>query len=126
MNEIKYLFDTNAIIAYLKGSVFIDSLVNNADWLSISVIIIIESYSFKHLTNNDKTIFSVFCSRAEVIDISFYNNAALIFQTSSLRTNYNLKLPDAIIAASAIINNAVLITNDRHFNNISTLQLTNF
>jgi tRNA(fMet)-specific endonuclease VapC len=126
MNGSKYLFDTNAIIAYLKGSPFIDNLVNNADWLGISVISIIEFYSFKDLTDTDKTIFSVFCNRVEVIDISLQNNSTLIFQTAHLRTLYNLKLPDAVIGSSALINDAAIITNDQQFKKILNLQVINF
>ena len=120
------MFDTNAVIAYLKGSPVIDQLVNNAGWLGISVISIIEFYSFKDLTETDKTIFSVFCSRVAVIDISFHNNATLIFESSSLRSIYNLKLPDAVIGASALLNEAAIITNDQQFKKIPNLQVINF
>ena len=40
-----------------------------------------------------------------------------------IRNLYKLKLPDAIIAASAIVNNAVLPTADKGFRKIEELQL---
>ena len=40
-----------------------------------------------------------------------------------MRNQYRLKLPDAIIAASAIVNNIVLITADKGFKKVAELQL---
>ena len=40
-----------------------------------------------------------------------------------LRNTYRLKLPDAIVAATAIINNIVLVTADSDFKKIKELQL---
>ncbi|MGH8610579.1 MAG: PIN domain-containing protein [Gammaproteobacteria bacterium] len=44
-------------------------------------------------------------------------------QTVALRRLYRLKLPDAIIAASAIVENAVLLSNDGKLTSIPNLQL---
>ncbi|MBI5657668.1 MAG: PIN domain-containing protein [Geobacter sp.] len=38
-----------------------------------------------------------------------------------LRSSHRLKLPDAIIGATALSRNATLITNDAHFSGISLL-----
>ena len=38
-----------------------------------------------------------------------------------LRTKHRLKLPDAIIGATALSRKAVIITNDSHFSAISLL-----
>lgn len=40
-----------------------------------------------------------------------------------LRNTYRLKLPDAIIAATAIVNNIVLVTADGDFKKVKGLQL---
>ena len=37
-----------------------------------------------------------------------------------------MKLPDAIIAATALVENAKLLTNDRGFNQIDSLSIINF
>ncbi len=46
--------------------------------------------------------------------------------TINLRQKYNLKLPDAIIAATAIQCNAELITSDDHFAKIIELNSIGF
>ncbi|MGN6195754.1 MAG: PIN domain-containing protein [Ginsengibacter sp.] len=40
-----------------------------------------------------------------------------------MRNTYRLKLPDAIIAASAILNDAILVTADHDFKRIKELEL---
>lgn len=43
--------------------------------------------------------------------------------TIEIRKKYKIKLPDAIVAASAIVNNLPLITADKGFNQIEELNL---
>lgn len=40
-----------------------------------------------------------------------------------IKKKYKLKLPDAIIAAKAIINDAILITEDKDFSRIQELKV---
>ncbi|MDD6970287.1 MAG: type II toxin-antitoxin system VapC family toxin [Treponema sp.] len=44
-------------------------------------------------------------------------------KTIEIRKKYKTKLPDAIVAASAIVNNLPLITADKGFNQIEELDL---
>jgi len=44
-------------------------------------------------------------------------------KTIEIRKKYKIKLPDAIVAASAIVNNIPLITADKGFNQIKELNL---
>ena len=44
-------------------------------------------------------------------------------KTIEIRKKYKIKLPDAIVAASAIVNNLPLITADKGFNQIEELNL---
>ena len=63
-----------------------------------------------------------FIALADVIEI----NKAIIDQTIFLRQVYRIKLPDAIIAATAIAHNFVLISrNKKDFENIKGLELLN-
>jgi len=43
--------------------------------------------------------------------------------TIEIRKKYSLKLPDSIIVATAIIENAVLVTADRQLNKIQELKV---
>jgi len=44
-------------------------------------------------------------------------------KTIQLRKNYRIKLPDAIIAASAIVNKTSLMSNDKQLSKIEELKL---
>ncbi len=50
----------------------------------------------------------------------------LITDISQIRMAYKLKLPDAIIAATSIANNASLITADKGFDKVKQLTIVGF
>jgi tRNA(fMet)-specific endonuclease VapC len=47
----RYLLDTNAIVALLKGNAQLGQLLRDADWIGISVISQIEFLAFSGLTD---------------------------------------------------------------------------
>jgi predicted nucleic acid-binding protein len=117
----KYLLDTNAVIELLQGST--DSkLLENAEWIGISIITALEFLSFPKLTIHDKKLFNKFSERIEVIDLTILNKTHLNL-CINLRKKYKLKLPDAIIAATSISCKSYLITNDKHFSRIKELKI---
>jgi predicted nucleic acid-binding protein len=71
---------------------------------------------------NDIKLFDAFVSEVSVLDL---NASDINFKNKiiEIRNVYRLRLPDAIIAASAIINNAVLITADKDFTKVKELSL---
>ncbi|MBN2041272.1 MAG: type II toxin-antitoxin system VapC family toxin [Spirochaetes bacterium] len=108
----RYLLDTNAVITLLKGNSELLKLTENAEWLGISVITLIEFLVFPDLSDDDKILFNSFSERIDVIAID-KSNKELIDAIISIRQKYKLKLPDSIIAASALCNNAKLISADK-------------
>lgn len=50
-----------------------------------------------------------------------HNDKELIDLILDLRSRHRLKLPDAIIGATAIFREALLITNDSHFADIKSV-----
>ncbi len=124
MNGTRYFFDTNAIIAFLKGHSFIQQAIDKADWIGTSVISVIEFLAFPQLNAEDQSLFYKFLQRIEVVelaaDLSFLESIAM------LRRENKLKLPDAVIAGCALQQKATLITNDKHFRNIESLSLLSF
>lgn len=63
-----------------------------------------------------------FIGLANVIEI----DKAIISTTISLRKNNRIQLPDAIIAATAIVNDITLVTrNTDDFKNITGLKMVN-
>jgi predicted nucleic acid-binding protein len=72
------------------------------------------------LSEEDIKLFNIFVSDIEVVEV-LSSNLKLIKDIIRLRKKYSIKLPDAIIAASAIYSNSVIITNDKHFNKVEEL-----
>lgn len=117
----RYFFDTNAIIYLLRGDKEQIEEFENAEWIGISVLSKIEFLVFPNLSESDKKSFSIFEQRVTVVNIEI-SNEGLINKTIELRGQFNLKLPDALIAASAIENSATLVTNDKQLRHLSFLQ----
>lgn len=118
----RFLIDTNVLIDFTSyilpksGEKYIDKIID-ADF-TISFISYIEFLVFKYATKEMET----FISLAEVIEI----NKLIINQSISIRKNYRCKLPDAIIAATALVYDFTLITNNvKDFEKIEKLKIIN-
>lgn len=111
MRGKRYLFDTNALVALLKGHTGLLVLTQEADWIGVSVINVLEFLGFNGLSDTDRTLFLELVSRIEVVDLS-YTDQTLIESIINLRQGRAIKLPDAIILASAASQNATLVTRD--------------
>lgn len=120
--EIKLLLDTNAIIALLKENVKLKEATKTADIICVSVISELEFKSFPNLSAYDSKLFDLFTSRVDVLDLKS-SDKNLMNKIVELRNTFHLKLPDAIIAATAIINNAILCTDDKDFRKVKNLEL---
>jgi len=119
---IKVLLDTNAIISLFKENISVVSEVDIADEVFISIINELEFKSFLNLSSHDNTLFDDFASMVNVLDLQA-SNIVLKNKIIEIRNKYRLKLPDAIIAASAIVHDALLVTADKDFKKVKGLQL---
>ena len=86
-------------------------MTDGAAWLGVSVISALEFSGFSNLTDADRALFAEFTARVNVIDLTFTDHA-LMDAIAALRRTRALKLPDAIILATAIANQAELLTQD--------------
>lgn len=119
--EQGYLIDTNAIIDYLdsKLSQKATSFLDNIE-LQLSVISRIELLGWHKATEQQLTMLGEFIGVLSVLGI----NEAVVLESIEIRKKYKVKLPDAIIAATASTNNFVLITrNIRDFKGIPNLKV---
>lgn len=98
------------------------SEVDIADEVFISIINELEFKSFLNLSSHDKTLFDDFASMVNVLDLQA-SNIVLKNKIIEIRNKYRLKLPDAIVAASAIVHDALLVTADKDFKKVKGLQL---
>ncbi len=83
----------------------------SAQWLGVSVINVLEFLGFEDLPDSDRDLFSKFVARVFVVDLVCENNA-LMALIADVRKRKVVKLPDAIVVASAMLHRATLLTND--------------
>ena len=100
-------------------------LLKGAKWIGISVIVELEFLSFPQLSDSDAELFAQFKSRVETISLDS-TNEDLLKNIVRIRKKSKIKLPDAIIAATAMNENAALVSNDVSFNRIDHLNLKTF
>lgn len=122
---IKYLWDSNTVIYYLqqqfplKAEKFIDDLLIESQ-PCISAITEIELLCWKAATPDDEVILHNFLKEAFIIELE----QPIKFRTAELRKINSIKLPDAIIAAAALIYDFTLITrNVGDFKKIKDLKM---
>ena len=89
---------------------------------SISAITEIELLCWKTATDNDIIVLKNFIADSFVFELE----QEIKEKTAELRKTYSIKLPDAIIAATALVNNLTLLSrNTKDFNKIEGLMLQN-
>ena len=126
MSGKRYYVDTNAIIQLLAGNRELLEKLNQAAYVATSVICELEYFAFPNLADEDKELFEQFRPQVDVTDLCSADTQ-LKEKISELRSQKNLKLPDAIIAASALQNDCILLTADQnllHHPGIKTENLT--
>ncbi len=110
---IKYLWDTNTVIYYLQkqfspqAEKFIDELLEKEKPL-ISAITEIELLCWNSAAEKDMELIHGFINDIEVIELE----QPIKIKTVEIRKKYKVKLPDAIIAATALVYNLTLITRN--------------
>ena len=124
---IKYIWDTNTVIYYLQQQFplsaenFMDSLVTEARPV-ISVITEIELLCWKSATKKDMEVLHNFIGDALIVELE----QPIKYKTADIRKKHKIKLPDAIIAATALVYELTLVTpNASDFKNIEGLQVVN-
>ena len=124
---IKYLWDTNTAIYYLQqqfplnAEKFIDDLLKN-DQPTISAITEIELLCWKTATEEDLKLLHDFINDSKVIELE----QAIKIKTAEIRKVVRIKLPDAIIAATALIYGCTLLSRNLYdFGNIEGLEIIN-
>ena len=118
MNGSSLIIDTN-IALYLLGGDRTLSVVLDGETIYFSFISELELLSYQGLTEAERKVVNQFISDCIVIDI----NREIKDKTIVLRQTYRLKLPDAIIAATADYLKQPLMTADRDFKNIDRVDV---
>lgn len=123
--ELGYLWDTNIAIYFLQKQypqaveLEMDKILKNGN-IAMSVITEIELLCWKHISDLELINTKAFINRVHIQKL----DETIKDITIHLRRNYKIKLPDAIIAATAISLNYTLVTrNTTDFESIDSLQI---
>lgn len=119
----KYLLDTNIIIYNMKGLTQVVEFLkyleeHQGNEIIYSIIVEAELFSFPNLTEQEKNFFEDLLTIGEVIEVDskIARKAAELRRISWNLYNKKIKLPDAIVAATAIEYSAMLVTrNEKDF-----------
>lgn len=120
MSGRRYLLDTNAVIALLRGHAGLLQELRAAEWIGVSVITRLELLAFPQLGPQDRDTILAFFARVTVIGLDPKADGYLD-RVTAIRATTGVKLPDAIIAATAVEHEAVLVTADRQLLGLAQL-----
>lgn len=118
MSGNNLLLDTNIILYYLGGDETLLPLMEEKN-LFISVITEMELLSYAHFEEEELKQIQRFLQFCTSIDLAEkVKNKAIV-----LRRSYSIKLPDAIIIASAIVMDFPFISADKDFQKVKEAKL---
>jgi len=118
MSGIDYIIDTNILIYILKGDPKVKYFTQD-EALGVSCITEMEVLGKYMISTFEKQIIDRFLNRCYIIEI----DAQIKQLAINIKQQKKIKLPDAIIAATAIKNKVVLVTADKDFENVPNLDL---
>jgi predicted nucleic acid-binding protein len=124
---MKYLWDTNTCIYFLNnlfppaGEILIDEILKEFQ-PCISAITEIELLCWNTEKETEQKLLEEFVKDCYIFDLDL----TIKKETVKIRKASKVKLPDAIIAATSIVNNLTLLTrNVRDFQKIDSLEIIN-
>jgi predicted nucleic acid-binding protein len=117
MNGTSISFDTCAVIKLINNQYDLSSLGINVDEskLIISVIVRMELLSKRDMTLRELEDVNTFLGSVTVVSL----NEEIEKKAIELRRSTKVKLPDSIVAATSIVLDTVLLTDDKALLNLS-------
>ncbi|WP_162055194.1 type II toxin-antitoxin system VapC family toxin [Pontibacter pamirensis] len=110
--------DTNILLYLISGDETVAELLDGKH-ITISFVTELELLGYSNLSESDSKIIQELIREATVIDI----NAEIKRLVVLLRKNYKIKLPDAIVVASALYLDFPLVTADKQLSQVDELTL---
>jgi len=120
MSGSNILLDTNAVLYILSERNHRNLLLENR--VSVSFVTELELLSFPTISETEERVIQSFLNKVNVIGFSEKLKTATI----DLRKKHKLKLPDALICATAQTDNLTLITDDKKLLNLQDISAKPF
>jgi predicted nucleic acid-binding protein len=102
------LLDTNVLIYLSQGKLKLSDFTSSDETLSISVITYMEALGYHFESFEEEELMNALCNHLSVIHLS----PEIIAKVIEIRKTLKIKLPDAIIAATAMHSTLTLITRN--------------
>lgn len=118
MSGNKLFVDTNILIYLLNGDSDISKILDGKE-LVISVISELELKSFPNVTQTELAIIDSLVEECQVINL----NQEIKKLAIEIRRTRKMKLPDAIVAASAYYSKLPIFTADKEFEKLEELDV---
>jgi predicted nucleic acid-binding protein len=119
-----YTLDTNAIVYYLKDDTdavpVLRGVFAQSSPVYVSAVTELELFAFVNLSSDEESLIENLLATMSIIplDSRIARLAALV------RRHYRLKVPDSVIAATAMFTGSILVTrNTRDFRKIANLAI---
>ncbi len=120
----RYLLDSNTVIDYIaslypeKARQWLNQLIDEE--INVSVITKIEVLSFDPDKDDNYPVLVDFFEAANIFELT----GDIVSKTIQIRQKQKIRLPDAIIAATALQNGLVLVSrNTKDFKNIQDIEV---
>lgn len=110
MSGNRIIIDTNIIIFISKQKINIEELLSRYDEFFVSIVTYMEVYRFDFEDETEKLLIDAFFDSVEIVDINM--PIADIVVSYKKNNRRKMKLPDAIILASAKFLQADLLSDD--------------
>jgi predicted nucleic acid-binding protein len=115
--KIDFIADTNFLIYVHEGNKIIEPFLQFD--FGVSFVSEVELLGFRGISKSDENKLKSLLNDCFIIEW----NSKIKESTIALRKNYNIKLPDAIVAATSIAYGTPLVTADSGFMKIKELDL---
>ena len=116
---VMVFLDSNTIIYLSKELIEIETIFRDDEEYAVSVITYMEVLGYDFDSNEEREFIEELLSSLTII----YIDEAISNKVIELKKIVKIKLPDAIICATTILYNSVLITNDIRLKSIQELKL---
>jgi len=116
------LLDSNIVIYLSQKKLSIEEVFDEKSSYSISLVTYMEILSYSFSSKDEEQFVHKLLSFFDIIDI----NRDIAEEVIRLKKSRKIKLPDAIIVATALVHKAILYTNDKQLHTINDLNIRYF
>ncbi|HEX8565327.1 MAG TPA: type II toxin-antitoxin system VapC family toxin [Pyrinomonadaceae bacterium] len=110
MSGNKAVLDSNVIILASKGRIDTDKLLADYDEFYVSIVTYMEVYAYEFDNSDERTLIDELFTNLGIVELNrIVADQAIIYRKNKTK---KIKLPDAVILATAKVLNADLLSDD--------------